>query len=244
MKKKILAISDIHGCLNEFQSLLKRVKYNPKDFQLILVGDYIDRGPKSRETIDFVRSLREEGAIVLRGNHDQMFIDFIRKLDTLILHNGGMMTLKSYHGELPLGQQDVINCYNVIKNEYIDHIEFLESLPFYHETEDHLFVHAGIDPYFGKDWKSQMLPEEMVWIRDEFIYNDIDIGKTVVFGHTPVINIHQKPDVWFGKNKIGIDGGCAFGYQLNALEIKNVDGKNIYKTYSHPDLNENKEEDQ
>ncbi|UOK56709.1 metallophosphoesterase [Bacillus sp. OVS6] len=54
------------------------IKYNPANDQLILLGDYIDRGPRSKETLSEVMSLVDEGAIALRGNHDQMFYDWIQ----------------------------------------------------------------------------------------------------------------------------------------------------------------------
>ena len=61
-------------------------------------------------------------------------------------------------------------------------------------------------------------------IREPFISSPVTAGKTVVFGHTRTVKLHGQPTVWFGDGKIGIDGGCAFGDQLNAL-ITHADGK-------------------
>lgn len=236
MNKKILAISDIHGCLYEFKKLLQKVGYSPIKHQLILVGDYCDRGPQSKEVIEFVKKLQEQDdAKILCGNHDRMFLDFIDYFDTLFLNNGGLMTLQSYLAGTGISINALEEARKFIIEEYADHIEFLRNLPFYYETNTHLFVHAGVDPYFGKEWKEKMVEEDMLWIRNDFIYRDVDIEKTIVFGHTPVINIHNDPNVWFNKNKIGIDGGCVFGYQLNALEIIENNQEIRYETYSYPE---------
>ncbi len=73
-------ISDIHGCYDEFNTLLKDVEYNPEEDKLILVGDYVDRGLKSKEVVEQVKSMVEEwGVIALKGNHDQMMVDAIDK---------------------------------------------------------------------------------------------------------------------------------------------------------------------
>ena len=61
---------------------------------------------------------------------------------------------------------------------------------------------------------------DFMWIRAPFVQQRTVVKKTVVFGHTPAKDIHGKADVWFDRDKIGIDGGCAYGFQINCLEIK------------------------
>ncbi|MFS1518622.1 metallophosphoesterase [Bacillus sp. SCS-151] len=73
--KRILAISDVHGCNDEFLKLLDKANYNSETDQLILLGDYEDRGLKSKDVINQIIDLQNKGAISLRGNHDQMFLD-------------------------------------------------------------------------------------------------------------------------------------------------------------------------
>lgn len=101
--KRILAISDIHGCYHELEQLLQLNHYNPKEDQLILLGDYIDRGPEPKRTVAYIMKLVEEGAIALRGNHDQMFLECIFSnnpdKERRYLINGGMDTIESYVGE-------------------------------------------------------------------------------------------------------------------------------------------------
>jgi len=72
--KRTLVMSDIHGELEMFERLLSDVKYDPDQDQLILLGDYVDRGPNSRKVLDKVIELKAEGALVLKGNHEDLMI--------------------------------------------------------------------------------------------------------------------------------------------------------------------------
>ncbi|GAA4878929.1 metallophosphoesterase [Paenibacillus vulneris] len=231
---RTLCISDIHGCYDEFNKLLNEVGYSPYD-QLILLGDYEDRGFKSKEVIEQVKTLVDKnGVVALRGNHDQMFLDIFNGGDDyLFLHNGGIHTIESYCGMNWFEQYDgfefnrYLQAKEFIKKNYSEHIEFLESLPYYYEDDLHIYVHAGINPFY-EDWTKQP-KDDFIWIRDIFLNNKIDTHKKVIFGHTPTINMNgNSAEVWFQDDKIGIDGGCCFGYQLNCLEI--IDGH--YNTYS------------
>ncbi|MBN6205056.1 serine/threonine protein phosphatase [Ralstonia pickettii] len=225
--KRILAISDIHGCYNELVQLLELNNYNPKEDQLILLGDYIDRGPESKRTVTYIMQLVEEGAIALKGNHDQMFLEFIYSnnpnKERRYLINGGMTTLETYVGkdhfpENAAGEQ-LHSAKQLMKEDDREHLDFLSNLPYYFETENHLFVHAGIDPSLD-DWKDT--PDyDKTWIRHEFLEFDHPHNLTIVHGHSPTQYIRGKKDnsVYFGNKKIGIDGACAYGGRLNCLII-------------------------
>ncbi|MDF9840412.1 serine/threonine protein phosphatase 1 [Paenibacillus sp. PastF-1] len=238
---RTLVISDIHGCYREFNALLRKADYNPGRDKLALIGDYVDRGPNSKAIVDQVMSLHAEyGAVVLKGNHDKMACDALLsddedKLDLHWLNNGGFYTLASYVGadadfvQYDLGWAEYIRIKHWIRQVYKHHLDFLSSLPLYHETEDHLFVHAGIDPALA-DWRTQK-DYDFIWIREPFYNHPVtSTGKTVVFGHTPTFEFQHDPGIWFSPHgdKIGIDGGCAYGEQLNCLEI----GEEGYKSYN------------
>lgn len=60
---------------------------------------------------------------------------------------------------------------------------------------------------------------DLLWVRDLFLTQPTSLDKIVVFGHTPTINLQNDPGIWVQQDKIGVDGGCVFGYRLNALEI-------------------------
>lgn len=194
---RILAISDIHGCYENFVSLLDKVNYESQKDQLILLGDYIDRGRDSYLVVCKVKELIKNGAIALKGNHEQLAVDFFReKSDEYFWHcNGGGKTLESYsmHGA------------NINKD-----IEFFDSLPVVLNMDSYIYVHAGLKPGIPLDKQKE---EDMLWIRKEFIFSTYDWGKTIVFGHTPFEN------VTFFDSKIGIDTGCYKSGKLSCLEI-------------------------
>lgn len=226
---RTIVISDVHGCVNELNGLLEAAEYDSKRDQLLLIGDYVDRGPNSKETVKRVMELvLENGAIALRGNHDQRFVDLVRQGSAAVrakfAEHGGMQTLASYCGTVfSEGAWDGISeeRFGQLREEIAaahgQHIAFLGNLPLYHEDEGHIYAHAGINPRY-EDWKQQ--PEhDFMYIKSEFYENKTGLEKTVVFGHTRATDLHGSPEAWFGGDKIGIDGGCAYGKQLNALII-------------------------
>lgn len=233
--KRILAISDIHGCYDEFNRLLEKVKYDSSQDQLILVGDYVDRGKDNLRTLEMVKKLVDEGsAIALRGNHDQMFLDYVTRpyiYDNVFnyLRNGGDATLRNMIKDFDSYQwhdESYVSWATDIITEYEDLIDFVNKLPYYHKIDNYVFVHAGVNPYL-KNWENTD-QDEMIWIRERFLKSDLPYEETFIHGHTPTINLHGKHDIFFNNNKIGIDGACVYGGQLNCLEIK--DGE--YKQYS------------
>ncbi|MNG06831.1 diadenosine tetraphosphatase [compost metagenome] len=106
----------------------------------------------------------------------------------------------------------------LLNDQYGEHISFLRDLPLYAEDERHLFVHAGIHPDYSHNWREQ--PErEFMYVKEPFWGRPTGLNTKVVFGHTRAAELHGRPSVWFSGDKIGIDGGCAYGQQLNGLEI-------------------------
>jgi len=214
-------ISDIHGCLDQFDQLINALEVSATTDKLMLLGDYVDRGPNSKEVVDKVMLLvKEYGAIALRGNHDQRLVDLIKKQDKTIeskfIEHGGIATINSYCDYKNVNSKlDLNTAISFIRENYSHHIEFLSNLPLFYEDDHHLYVHAGINPKYP-NWKEQS-DYDFMYIKDEFISQPTVIDKKVIFGHTKVIDIHGSADVWFGEDKIGIDGGCAYGLQLNSL---------------------------
>ncbi|CDN45019.1 metallophosphoesterase family protein [Paenibacillus sp. P22] len=230
---RTIAISDIHGCSRELGKLLQKVGYRPGEDRLILLGDYVDRGPDSCGVINAVLALLREGggrATALRGNHDQRFLQCLRhpepELIDKFLGQGGHETLRSYAraaGTEYRGAADASGMLRLIRTEFKEHVELLDSLDLHAEDEAFIYVHAGIDPAAGISWKDQ--PRELfMWIREPFHHAPVTAGKTVVFGHTRTIKFQKEPSVWFGGDKIGIDGGCSAGGRLNALLIDAAGG--------------------
>jgi serine/threonine protein phosphatase 1 len=200
---RIFVIGDVHGCYERLGILLKKV--HPKeDDVLLFLGDYIDRGENSKKVVDKVISLESQyNTITLLGNHEKMLLDVLQKKLSIDiwLFNGGGATLLSYN----------IKTYNVSPNLFPpEHIQFFKNLALYYETDKYIFVHAGLKPNIAL--KEQSI-DDLVWIRDEFIYSDCDFGKIVIFGHTPLA------EPLFMKNKIGIDTGAVYGGKLTCLVL-------------------------
>ncbi|RNF38846.1 metallophosphoesterase [Planococcus salinus] len=218
--KRTLAISDIHGELGLFEELLEKAEYDTAKDQLILLGDYVDRGPNSKGVLERVVELKKRGAIVLRGNHDQMMLDAANEepgAKRNWARNGALSTLKSYDSSI----KDMTFPSAAV---FWEHVDFINEMGYYHETDDTIFVHAGVQPGVPVQ---ETDPSVLIWIREEF-HTAYSGEKTVVFGHTPAFLLGGASDdnVYFGDNGIiGIDGGAAYGRQLNCLELP---GRKIY----------------
>jgi serine/threonine protein phosphatase 1 len=206
MTDRILAIGDIHGCNRRLNLLLDRIRIDPLDDTLIFLGDYLDRGPDARGVINTLLDLKKTcpNLICLQGNHESMFLNYyLRGQDEeLFLYNSGRSTLDSYGLTLADARAGI--------GFPERHLSFLVSLPFWHETEEFLFVHAGLRPRIPITDQS---PEDLLWIRSEFIDAHWNFGKTIVFGHTPF----YKPLI--ERNRIGIDTGAVYGGCLTCIEF-------------------------
>ncbi|WP_028546425.1 metallophosphoesterase family protein [Paenibacillus taiwanensis] len=229
--RRTLVISDIHGELDKLNRLLEIVNYDSQLDQLILLGDYVDRGPDPRGVIKKVIELKAAGALALKGNHEDMMIKALTgegndAWNRWFKRNGGDITLRSYGiGEEWLVKNPEQDTYELVPSarteELLVDLTFLQELDHYVETEDYIFVHAGVDPATPVH---ETDPYTLMWIREDFHQGYVG-QKTVVFGHTTTNRLHGDVDnyeVYYGANRIiGIDGGAVFGGQLNALDVTN-----------------------
>jgi len=223
---RTIVISDIHGYFDEFLELLNRVKYTEKDC-LYLLGDYVDKGSKSKETVQYVMTLaQKENVKVIGGNHDDLFLHWLDGQDHKRMPYAGDKvagdkTILSFAPFFKKGENEE-EVRTWIQREYKQEIDFLRQLPYYMEDDHHIYVHAGINP-LCEDWK-ETSPKDFRWIRNKFYRKDHTQDKTVVFGHTATSVLHEDENnvnIWFGNRKIGIDGGAKFGGGLHALLIEN-----------------------
>lgn len=212
----LLAIPDIHGHKSELERVLRLADAQcGRDARIVFLGDLVDRGPDSRGVIqtliDGVAAGRDW--IVLRGNHDQAFLDFLREARRggaglrlgsgwLGGNMGGAETLRSYGVDLWAPEPDWPEAAAAIP---ADHHRFLEGLPVFHETDSLFFAHAGIRP--GVPLAKQR-PDDLIWIRHEFLWDHRDHGKLIVHGHTPV-----ETPTHYG-NRVNLDGGAGWGRPL------------------------------
>ncbi len=206
--QKIFVIGDIHGCFGQLCALMDKIPINFSRDQLIFIGDYIDRGSDSIEVVDYLIDLKKQlpGTLFLKGNHEDMLENYLDGSDRFTyLLNGGQRTLDAYlnHPNNPEG-------YPVPSA----HLQFFNSLHLYYQTDDYIFVHAGLRKKVPLESQKKM---DLLWIRDEFIYSDFDFGKRVIFGHTPF----KEP--LMQTNKIGIDTGAVYGNRLTCVQLPEID---------------------
>lgn len=201
---KIFAVGDIHGCFEKLETLMGILDINPGKDVLVFVGDYIDRGPRSKDVVSYLIELgdRHDHVVFLKGNHEFLLERYLKGTEShMFLANGGDATLDSYMKAGGGLEDQIIPA---------DHRTFFDGLRHYYQTDDYIFVHAGLKP--GTTLKRQK-ESDLLWIRDEFIYSDFDFGKQVVFGHTPF----REPLIL--NNKIGIDTGAVYGNKLTCVEL-------------------------
>lgn len=205
--KKIYAIGDIHGCYDKLKALMEKIPIDFARDTLVFIGDYIDRGSHSVEVVDYLIKLKKRvpEVIFLKGNHEDMLDKFIKGADRFTyLLNGGQQTLDSYLTKS-------------VESEFFpipdDHMEFFKSLRLSYETEEFIFVHAGLRPRVPLE---NQRTEDLLWIRDKFVGSKYDFGKRVIFGHTPL----KQPLV--EDNKIGIDTGAVYGNKLTCVQLPDL----------------------
>lgn len=169
----IYAISDIHGFYRELYSRIDQMG-NLKPFEngknkLVLLGDYIDRGSESKKVFEMIfnwqQLLGDENMVVLRGNHEDWFLDFLDgNGNEWLREDKNLMTSKTFlTGEqlekakaMVIGEKIKSTYYYIrtcISENHKELIAWLRKLPYYYETENQLFVHAGIDEDAGDRWK-------------------------------------------------------------------------------------------
>ncbi|MBF0196741.1 MAG: metallophosphoesterase [Planctomycetes bacterium] len=214
--KSIFVISDIHGCLQEFNELLAKLPIKTNS-QFVFLGDYIDRGPHSAGVIDRILKLKESYEVVaLAGNHEQMLMHFLEDKSTpeaaSFVINGGGATLASY--------SDSLGDYQMPE----EHMDFLKSLKLCHEMDDDFFVHAGVPDVPLTKLHKKKYESEMLWIRKPFFYSSYNWGKRIFHGHTPV------KECTIGEKRVNVDTGCVYGNKLTALMLPEMETFCVEKT--------------
>lgn len=224
MENRHIAIGDIHGEIDQLKTLIQLINPTANDV-LIFLGDYIDRGSNSKDVIDYLVNLQEIcKCVFVKGNHEDFFLaavhpnytpsyNYLPPLDVWI-YNGGFDTLISY--EIP--HDDRENIWEKYLPE--SHKQFFNGLLNYYETDDFVFVHAGVT----NDPPDQTDAYTLLWhlfsSSEEYKYH-----KTLVHGHKPSRDAMVKVKINSNNQKIiCIDTGCGkygclTGYEINTKEI-------------------------
>jgi serine/threonine protein phosphatase 1 len=219
---RIYAVGDIHGRLDLLDELLSRVNadiaHRPTARPVfVFLGDYIDRGPYSRETIDRLIELgATKECVFLKGNHEQIAIKCLSdpSLFDRWMRLGGVETLVSY-GVAPRNMargQQIVELQSAFHGAVPQaHFRFFRDQQTSFACGDFFFVHAGVKPRIEL---SRQAENDLLWIRDEFLSSNEDFGKIVVHGHTPTREIEVRP------NRINIDTGAFATGKLTCLVIE------------------------
>ncbi len=220
--QRIYAIGDVHGQLDELSSAHRRIARDAQasggPAQVVHVGDLVDRGPNSRGVIEYLMDgmARGENWVIVKGNHDRFLANYVRTGETtdgrlragltwLSPGMGGAETLRSYGAEKRrLEGADKFHA-RAAKKVPIAHVEFIEGLPLWHRVGGMIFVHAGIRPGFPIEAQDE---DDLLWIRDEFLWRLEDHEALIVHGHTPV-----DAPTHYG-NRVNLDVGAAYGHPL------------------------------
>ena len=226
---QIFAVGDIHGCKdlldNIHQKIIKASKDKKGEKLIIYIGDYIDRGPDIKGTIQTLIDFNPANfkKIFLLGNHEQMLLEFISENKNNPfewIYNGGSETLESYGIDL---SEHIDNDMDLkidikIKKKFIQllpssHLNFFNQLVLNYTYDDYFFVHAGINPTIPIEMQEK---ETMIWTREEdFFKPTMKYEKIIVHGHTPKEKIEKFP------YRINIDTGSFYSGNLSCLLIEN-----------------------
>jgi serine/threonine protein phosphatase 1 len=197
------AIGDVHGCLDRLQRLVEVCERDAgsERSKFVMLGDYIDRGSDSRGVIEFLMTLQRSSPdeiVCLRGNHEDLLLAALESKDAEFswLSNGADATLASYR-------------VSSTKDLPASHLDWIRSLPLFHDDGHRFFVHAGVNPDRPLE---QQRSHDLLWIREPFLSSEKDFGRLVVHGHTPVKS--GIPDQ--RTNRVNLDTGAVYGRALTS----------------------------
>lgn len=234
---KYFCVSDIHGYYDVLIKCLNKSGYDEDNphHKLIVIGDMTDRGPQSKEVLEYIYRLHKEGkSIVILGNHDDFLLNFFKgdfKRTTFdIEKNGHKTTLDSLLGY----EMKKDSTYKEEQKELVDkypHLyKFLNELPLYHEINDYIFVHGGINVDL-EDWKTDT-KRNLTWSYQHKL-KPLP-GKTIVVGHTQAVRVRTDEkdldtlyktnpemfDILYGDGTIHIDGSVHTTRNINVLILE------------------------
>lgn len=224
--QRVYAVGDVHGRLDLLDRMLGLIAEDaaaaPRGTAstIVMLGDYVDRGPDGAGVLERLSEGPPPGfgLVCLRGNHDDALLGFLEDGSGLEawLRFGGGATLASYGVRPPAPDRAGPDAARAALAELRAaipgrHVDLLRTLPFRLPLGGYLFVHAGVRPGVPEERQS---PQDMMWIRDEFLRSGADHGRVVVHGHTVV----DAPEV--RRNRIGIDTGAYASGRLTALVLE------------------------
>jgi serine/threonine protein phosphatase 1 len=198
-----LVVGDIHGCYYTLEKLLKH--WQPKDQQLVFVGDYIDRGNFSGRVLKLLWEIQKSypDVVFLKGNHEYIYKFHYTKVEQTnwATLGAGKATISDFEKE------------NITAVEAID---FFDSLSLEYHADEFSVSHAGISITDTNVYDEDNYEFGILWTRKELK----NIGKPQIIGHTP--HDLQIPLFNQNSNTYNIDSGCCYGRGLTGIVINNL----------------------
>lgn len=220
--QRVYAIGDIHGRLDLLLPLLAHIRDDigaraDADNHVVLLGDLVDRGPYSAETLEYAISGLPSFATfhILMGNHEEAMLRALDpeegRAENLWLKFGGYETLASYGVPVATLGDDLPPAETLLRYIPERHRQFLDNLPDAIRFGDYVFVHAGIRPGIPLEEQDTA---DMRWIRGDFLDHRGEYGAYIVHGHS----ISADPDIQ--ANRMGIDTGAYRSGTLTAVGLE------------------------
>lgn len=206
----ICVIGDVHGCLPLLERMLQKV---PQDHQVILAGDYIDRGEQSAAVLRALSARTD--VMCLMGNHEEMLLQFLVEGASeggRWIRNGGLETLASFGistARLQMSEDELTECRDALVLEMgAPLLEWLAGLESAALTGNVLVSHAGANPHKPADAQSK---DALRWGHPDFQRTPREDGFWVVHGHTIVAQAVAS------QGRIAVDTGAYASGRLSAV---------------------------
>lgn len=218
---RVYAVGDIHGRLDLLRTLYARIEDDAEDAAgpctIVFLGDYVDRGPDSAGVIDFLLGAIDPrfDPVFLKGNHEDLWKRFLDEpeIGPAWFDTGGVMTVVSYgirEGLAGRAADFPAIARRLREAMPLAHHAFLDGLSLSHRSGHYLFAHAGIRPRVAVERQD---PQDLMWIRREFLGADEFGGLCVVHGHSQVTEATDLP------HRIAVDTGAYHSGRLTCVVL-------------------------
>ena len=185
--RKHWVIPDIHGCAKTLTALIEDMIKPTKHDWLYFLGDYIDRGPSSKEVIEYLMYLEKEeyNLRFIMGNHEDYLLKAYEEEKNLKGFLGFKQKGKKKKEWLFHGGKQCMESYGIseLKDMPIEHIEWMRKLEYYIELDDYYLVHAGFNFRISNPFNDK---DAMLWVREYDIDPSKIKDKKIIHGHVPV----------------------------------------------------------
>ncbi len=220
--RRVYAIGDIHGRMDLLEVMIGAIgrdleAYPAASSLTLTLGDYIDRGPQSREVVERLSQNPFANAfLALKGNHETLLQGFLDEPSSATYWRrlGGLETLSSYGievGSLMRGKEAGKAAETLRRRLPKTHLDFFAGLSLSFSLGPYFFCHAGVRPGVPLARQSE---EDLLWIREEFLLSSEDFGKIIVHGHSP----REEPEVL--PNRINVDTGAFITGRLTCAVLE------------------------